>query len=181
MYSALQRLNALSAFFVTVVFCVLGAVALSGPILNHSAVQKVEAPVIGVQSVVTKLGRQGYYYDYSQPKTEIGFVHFNVTADLSPIWNWNTKQLFVYLVAEYETPSHSTNQIMLWDDIILTKEDTIIELTDQLAEYRATDIQNKLAGVQAKLSLHWNVIPHVGILLTDAAGSAPLTFPKVTK
>lgn len=27
-------------------------------------------------------------------------------ADLTPLFHWNTKQLFVYLVAEYATPRH---------------------------------------------------------------------------
>ena len=31
-------------------------------------------------------------------------ITFNIQADLRSVFSWNTKQLFVYLQAEYETP-----------------------------------------------------------------------------
>jgi hypothetical protein len=37
---------------------------------------------------------------------DLGFVNFDITADLSPIFNWNVKQLFVYLTAEYQTENN---------------------------------------------------------------------------
>lgn len=46
---------------------------------------------------------------------------FNLEADLRSVFSWNTKQLFVYLQAEYETPSNKINQIVLWDAIIEEK------------------------------------------------------------
>ncbi len=33
-------------------------------------------------------------------------------ADLNPLFNWNVKQLFLYLTAEYETPNNKLNQVM---------------------------------------------------------------------
>ena len=32
-------------------------------------------------------------------------------ADLNPLFNWNVKQLFLYLTAEYETPNNKLNQV----------------------------------------------------------------------
>ena len=37
---------------------------------------------------------------------DLGFINFDITADLSPIFNWNVKQLFVYLAAEYQTENN---------------------------------------------------------------------------
>ena len=34
-------------------------------------------------------------------------------ADLNPLFNWNVKQLFLYLTAEYQTPSNELNQVVL--------------------------------------------------------------------
>ena len=31
--------------------------------------------------------------------------------DLNPLFNWNVKQLFLYLTAEYETPNNKLNQV----------------------------------------------------------------------
>ena len=34
------------------------------------------------------------------------------------MWNWNVKQLFVYVTAEYETKPNVLNQVVVWDTII---------------------------------------------------------------
>jgi signal peptidase complex subunit 3 len=36
-------------------------------------------------------------------KNDLGFFNFDLEADLAPLFNWNVKQLFLYLTAEYET------------------------------------------------------------------------------
>jgi hypothetical protein len=36
---------------------------------------------------------------------------FDLQADLNPLFNWNAKQLFVFLVAEYETTDNKLNQV----------------------------------------------------------------------
>ena len=33
------------------------------------------------------------------------------TVDLEPLFNWNVKQLFLYLTAEYETKDHVSIQL----------------------------------------------------------------------
>lgn len=34
-----------------------------------------------------------------------------LSVHLNPLFNWNVKQLFVYLTAEYETPANKLNQV----------------------------------------------------------------------
>ena len=41
-----------------------------------------------------------------------------IDADLRSVWNWNVKQLFVYVTAEYETKPNVLNQVVVWDTII---------------------------------------------------------------
>lgn len=38
--------------------------------------------------------------------------------DLTPLFNWNTKQVFLSLTASYESPKHGTNDIVVWDRIV---------------------------------------------------------------
>jgi len=40
-------------------------------------------------------------------------MHFDLNADLTPVFNWNVKQLFVYLVAEYKTKNNQVNQVFI--------------------------------------------------------------------
>lgn len=42
-------------------------------------------------------------YNNGKTKNDIGFLNFDLLVDLEPLFNWNVKQLFLYLTAEYET------------------------------------------------------------------------------
>ena len=37
---------------------------------------------------------------------QVHLIIHNVNGDLSSLFNWNTKQVFAYLVAEYSTPKY---------------------------------------------------------------------------
>jgi signal peptidase complex subunit 3 len=63
-------------------------------------------------------GRPHYY---STKKEEYAIIKFSLDADLSSLFNWNTKQLFVYITAEWPsstTTNTTTNQAVIWDTII---------------------------------------------------------------
>ena len=70
-------------------------------------------------------------YAAGKEKNDLGFLTFDLRvgpalpviqvsnlscfqADLNPLFNWNVKQLFLYLTAEYETPNNKLNQVRGW-------------------------------------------------------------------
>ena len=57
----------------------------------------------------------------------MGFLTFDLKADLTPLFNWNVKQLFLYLTAEYETQANVVNQVVLWDKIIQRGENAVLD------------------------------------------------------
>ena len=60
-------------------------------------------------------GRPHYY---SKKKEEYAVIKFSLEADLSDLFTWNTKQLFVYVTAEWPGPNNDTNEAVVWDSII---------------------------------------------------------------
>jgi signal peptidase complex subunit 3 len=69
-------------------------------------------------------GRPHYY---STKKEEYAIIKFSLDADLSSLFTWNTKQLFVYVTAEWTNPTspahpeasrNQTNEAVIWDSII---------------------------------------------------------------
>lgn len=50
-------------------------------------------------------------YSASREKNDLGFLTFDLKTDLTDLYNWNVKQLFLYLTAEYKTPSNELNQV----------------------------------------------------------------------
>ncbi|CAO3585909.1 unnamed protein product [Absidia cylindrospora] len=104
------------------------------------------------------------HYDYRNSKSEFARLAFDLDADFTPLFNWNTKQVFVTVVAEYESKTHNRNKIVLWDRIITNKEKANLRLRNVPNKYALIDVSRKWSQQEAKLSLHWDITPHVGIL-----------------
>ncbi|CAA3025519.1 signal peptidase complex subunit 3B [Olea europaea subsp. europaea] len=101
----------------------------------------------------------------------------NITADLQTLFTWNTKQVFVFLAAEYETPKNALNQVSLWDVIIPTKERAKfwIRTTNK---YRFIDQGSSLRGKDFNLTLHWHVMPKTGKMFVDKIAMTGFRLPE---
>ncbi|KAJ5461468.1 uncharacterized protein N7458_003020 [Penicillium daleae] len=116
MHSCLNRLQAVFGFFTTVALVVAGFAALS-VLLFPTDTTTASVQLKNVQ--VTK-GRPHYY---STKREEYAQIRFDLDADLSPLFNWNTKQLFVYVYATYSSSDNANTQTraseaIIWDSII---------------------------------------------------------------
>lgn len=45
-------------------------------------------------------------------------IRFSLEADLSSLFTWNTKNLFVYVTADWPGADKTTNSAVIWDSII---------------------------------------------------------------
>ncbi|PGH27127.1 hypothetical protein AJ80_01083 [Polytolypa hystricis UAMH7299] len=122
MHSALNRIQGVFGYFTTVAF-VLGALtAFSVVLFPADPVASLE-----LKNVQVIKGRPHYY---STKREEYAQIRFDLDADLSSLFNWNTKQLFVYVLASYPSSSPSsspsstspasntTTESIIWDTII---------------------------------------------------------------
>ena len=93
------------------------------------------------------------------------FLSFDIHADMTPAFHWNTKQLFVYVVASYSTLSKEINRIVVWDYILKAVDpEKVIQEDDVLVEYSLTDQGNELRGKDVTLQLMWDHMPITGLL-----------------
>lgn len=62
-------------------------------------------------------GRSNYY---STKKAEFAHIKFDLAADLTSLFSWNTKQLFLYVVAVFPStsPGAPSSEAIIWDAII---------------------------------------------------------------
>ncbi|KAF2982601.1 hypothetical protein EK904_008599 [Melospiza melodia maxima] len=95
------------------------------------------------------------------------------------IFDWNVKQLFLYLSAEYSTKNNALNQVVLWDKIMLRGDNPRLSLKDMKSKYFFFDDGNGLKGNRnITLTLSWNVVPNAGILpLVTGSGHVSVPFP----
>ena len=93
-------------------------------------------------------------------------LSFDLKADMRPAFHWNIKQLFVYVVASYESTKNTNNQIVIWDKIVeaIHPEDMVIDIKNQFVKYALVDQGDELRGKDIKLNLHWDHMPITGLL-----------------
>ncbi|KAK3819835.1 MAG: signal peptidase 22kDa subunit [Benniella sp.] len=155
-----NRANAVMAFSISALFCLLGAIALSSLLIPASP-----SGTVSLDSLVVLTGRYDkFWYDYKTRDNEFADALIRIDADLSSLFHWNTKQLFVYVVAEYTSPTHPKNQIVLWDAIIKKKSDAVLRKKNIPNKYSVIDVNKKWQNIHANVSLHWNVVPYVGFM-----------------
>uniref|UniRef100_A0A673SSB3 Signal peptidase complex subunit 3 n=1 Tax=Suricata suricatta TaxID=37032 RepID=A0A673SSB3_SURSU len=115
--------------------------------------------------------------DFTGPRerSDLGFITFDITN----IFDWNVKQLFLYLSAEYSTKNNALNQVVLWDKIVLRGDNPKLLLKDMKTKYFFFDDGNGLKGNRnVTLTLSWNVVPNAGILpLVTGSGHVSVPFP----
>ncbi|KAI9365478.1 signal peptidase subunit-domain-containing protein [Zopfochytrium polystomum] len=90
------RLNTVFAFFVTIMFSLLTMIAVSGPLLLYMPSSVPGAPRISVSKL--QIGK-GYYHSHEKI-SDYGMLWFDLDADLRPLFNWNTKQLFIFVALD---------------------------------------------------------------------------------
>ncbi|KAL7823272.1 microsomal signal peptidase subunit [Trichoderma gracile] len=184
MHSSFTRLQNVFGFFTTVAF-VLGAFIAA----TDLGAPRTPSGIIKTDNVQVVKGRPHYY---SSKKEEYAIIRFSLEADLSSLFTWNTKQLFVYVTADWTGPDNANNSAVIWDSIItnpsadhlqnlgpvamkklkksaegksIAPERGLLKLKNQKPKYQITHPSGKIAETpDVTLRLHYNVQPWVGLL-----------------
>ncbi|KAJ6783790.1 hypothetical protein PWT90_04393 [Aphanocladium album] len=189
MYNSFNRIQNVFGFFTTVA-CVFGAFIAATDLFSPRDPSGVIAPQnIQVHAENSVKGRPHYY---SSKKEEYAIIRFSLDADLSSLFTWNTKNLFVYVTADWPGPDNTTNSAVIWDSIItnpsadhllnvgphtlkklrklsagksIDPSRGMLKLKNQKPKYQITHPSGKIAQTaDVTLKLHYNVQPWVGLL-----------------
>ncbi|XP_010913326.1 signal peptidase complex subunit 3B [Elaeis guineensis] len=153
MHSFGNRANAFVTFAVTILAVMCSLASLSDNFNVHTPTADV------------KVFNINWFQKQPNGNDEVSLT-LNISADLSSMFTWNTKQVFVFVAAEYETPQNALNQVSLWDGIIPSKEHAKfwIHTTNK---YRFIDQGSNLRGKDFNLTLHWHIMPQTGKMFAD--------------
>eukprot|EP00117_Sycon_ciliatum_P014367 scpid94978/ scgid14650/ Signal peptidase complex subunit 3; Microsomal signal peptidase 22/23 kDa subunit; gp23 len=109
---------------------------------------------------------------------DLAFMKFGLDADFTDIFNWNTKMLFVYLMAEYKTSNNALSQVVIWDKKIMRGDNAHVQLENMNTKYHFIDDGTGLRGNDnVTLVLQWNVIPNTGSLPFISGGAQRMHLP----
>ncbi|EME82411.1 uncharacterized protein MYCFIDRAFT_52704 [Pseudocercospora fijiensis CIRAD86] len=113
MHSSLSRIQNVFGFFTSVAFAVAAAIAVSVLLSPQTPSASLD-----LKNVRVVKGRPHYY---STKREEYAHVTFDLDADLSSLFNWNTKQVFAYITASYPSKKPGEipdSEVVVWDAII---------------------------------------------------------------
>ena len=105
-------------------------------------------------------------------------LSFDVQADLTPAFHWNLRQLFVFVLAEYQTPKNELNQVILWDRIVETEEQAKLDERNIYVKYALIDQANELRNTSINYYLVWDHMPVTGRLFMDKGFGSKKILPK---
>jgi signal peptidase complex subunit 3 len=179
MWSSSQRAQSVFGTFTTVLFALCFAIACTSylPFTHFSHTPSTKEIALSVPAITVKYSRAPR--SYSSKQQEYAHVKFDLEADFTRLFHWNTKQVFAYVVARYGGDKYGSNEVTLWDRIIQRKEDARVSNTARKNKYAFGDITRKFDGRNATFALHWNVMPHVGVLQWgEVSGGQSLVFPE---
>lgn len=116
MHNSLNRIQSTFGFFTSCAFALASIIALLSIIPIPPPTSQPSAS-ISVRNVQVVKGRPHYY---STKREEYAHIRFDLDADLSGLFTWNTKQLFVYVTANYPSgpDTQEMSEAVIWDDII---------------------------------------------------------------
>ncbi|XP_022865665.1 signal peptidase complex subunit 3A-like [Olea europaea var. sylvestris] len=98
MHSVMLRANALVTFSVAILALMCAMASLSDYLNSPSPTAQVQ--VLNV-----------YRFQKKRNGDDEVSLTFNISANLQSVFTWNTKQVFVFLAAEYGTPKNALNQV----------------------------------------------------------------------
>lgn len=181
MHSSLSRLQKTTNHAITVIFAITLFIAISSYLQLHndgfhSVVSSISVPTTSHSFRTSRV----FGSSNRDKKENIKIDQVSLTADLSPLFNYNTKQVFVYLTYEY--PGYnglSTSKVTFWDKIVKTKEDAVIDLSDLKGKYSCWDYGSgsNFTSYDGTMKLEWNIQPNVGLLLWgETQGGIPVNL-----
>ncbi|KAJ4765434.1 Signal peptidase complex subunit 3 [Rhynchospora pubera] len=158
MHSAVQRANTVAT---------IAAILLATICAAASFLDAFNSPSLQAHVQVVKINRFRRQLDGND---EVKMT-LKMSMDLTSLFTWNTKQVFVFLAAEYETDTNSLNQVSLWDHIVQEKERASFQVKVP-TKYPLIDQGTNLRGKKVGLVLHWHIMPISGRMIQ---GKMPLS------
>lgn len=168
MHTIWVRINAVVFFGLSVLLSlsILAAVSKLGHSYRH-------------KPVVSRLKLNKLRSLKSHGGVDRALLSFDLHVDLTPAFHWNIKQLFVYVVASYQTDRNPNNEIVLWDKIVEATDGPDAKIITQdniFVKYALLDQGDELRGKEIELKLMWDHMPLTGALFMGEQDSSLTRF-----
>lgn len=175
MYSLTSRLSAIGshASWVLFVFSVATIIA------THFIYTPEGTATVRVTSAK---GIQRRREAYTETVVDLAQLKLDVEANLTSLYNWNTKVVYFYVKTEYESPRANKtegtkrNEIIVWDKVV-RKDSTVFSHKNIKTKYTFYDPGTNFRSREVKISPCWMVISWFGFCPLHCEEPVTFTLP----
>ncbi|KAJ2377031.1 Signal peptidase complex subunit [Coemansia sp. RSA 2603] len=176
MYNFIQRFSGVASFAMTTLMALVVVISLTTPLIPSAPTQ-----TLTLHSVHTTTGRKMDTYDVDSKNAEYARLTFDLDADLTSMFNWNTKLLYAFITVDYLSTDFSTNTIVIWDRLVRNKKQAKLKLKKHHNKYLLRNFAKTFEGIsEANMTLHVNPVPYLGIMYDTPLESIGVVIPRAT-
>jgi signal peptidase complex subunit 3 len=172
MHTAWQRFNMTTSYATTAAMVLVALLTAYSVGLNRHYQDVAFAPSqpfkLTIKDHQVVYGKRDFNH-ITQRNKEFLFLDMELTADLSPLFHWNTKQVLVYISVAYQNDRFSSNEVVVWNDVLQHSEDAVFKKyrisnkrysPDHLPVF---DLSRGLQDANLSVVLKWEVGPYLGV------------------
>ncbi|KAI3388700.1 hypothetical protein SNEBB_002163 [Seison nebaliae] len=165
MHNVLSRVNVIFAHALSCLFVTTTLLFFSTFTFETNATSSVDVTRILLQN-------NGKLRNNRLVDEDVDWCLMEMSLNIDPrkMYHWNVKMIFLYLVVEYSTDTHSVNQLILWDYIMLRKDKRRLIKENEPLKYPLVDDGAELRGRDLKFTVRANIIPNAGHLPNEQIG-----------
>lgn len=113
------------------------------------------------------------------PAGDRAWLRLDVTADVRPLFHWNTRQAYVWVGARFATRDAPRSDVTLWATIVSRRGDALVRERGLRIDYpyALTDRGHGLRGTPFNVTVGWQTTPHVGVMWGGVRAVGAGVFP----
>ncbi|CAD2086319.1 signal peptidase complex subunit 3, putative [Plasmodium vinckei lentum] len=104
-------------------------------------------------------------------------LSLDLSYDMTKAFNWNLKQLFVYVLVTYETPEKAENEVIIQDYIINSPDHATRADKNFITKYSLKDYYNGLRNNLINVQVCYKYMPIIGISRTYHGAKTSYMMP----
>lgn len=105
------------------------------------------------------------FTEYTHYKADQARFNIDLSIDLSTEMNWNVNQIYLFVVASYETKRNGKNEVVIYDRILRSVEEFKFSLKNAKVKYPLRDEhRGTLAGQTITLAIRYQIMPIFGLM-----------------
>ena len=172
MYTAWNRVNAVFFFAISVVISLSAGSWVTSLWLPSK-------PVIRTLKIRALKNFRAQRESRHPETMDRAVMTFDLDADLRSVFNWNVKQIFVYVSASYDTTSvgGGPSDVVIWDTIVANASVAQLRLDNVFNKYPLVARRADLKEAVVTLSIAWDIMPTTGLLTRETMRMSSVRLP----